>query len=145
MKKAGEEIIMWFSESQLPRTLPRFGPITSAGETRFGSFSCWRYLCKKILPDFRFGRKYSFLMIVMLYQEYGNHGFGSQEGDFSSKAGQLFQGFSGRGMQAAELERKRECRGRNTSITFSCNWVFLPFKRLQRSLQNCLRSVFLAK
>ena len=38
MKKAGEEIIMWFSESQLPRALPRFGPITSAGETRFGSF-----------------------------------------------------------------------------------------------------------
>ena len=30
-------------------------------------------------------------MIVMLYQEYCNHGFGSQEGDFSSKAGQLFQ------------------------------------------------------
>ena len=70
-------------------------------------------------------------MIVMLYQEYGNHGFGSQEEDFSSKAGQLFQGFSGRGTQAAGLERKRECRGMNTSITFSYNWFSLRFKRLQ--------------
>ena len=43
---------MWFSESQLPRTLPRFGPITSAGETRFGSFSCWRYLFLKNSPRF---------------------------------------------------------------------------------------------
>ena len=84
---------------------------------------------KKILPDFRFGRTYSLLMIVMLYQEYGNHGFGSQEEDFPSKAGQLFQGFSGRGIQAAWL--KRECRGRNTSTTFSCDWFSLPFQRLQ--------------
>ena len=64
------------------------------------------FIKKRILPDFRFGRTYSLLMIVMLYQEYGNHGFGSQEEDFSSKAGQLFQGFSGRGTQAAGLERK---------------------------------------
>ena len=56
-------------------------------------------------------------MIVMLCEEYSNHGFGSQEGDFSSKAGQLFRGFSGRGMH----ERKGECRGMNTSISFSCN------------------------
>ena len=64
---------------------------------------------KKILPDFRFGRTYSLLMIVMLYQEYGNHGFGSQEEDVPSKAGQLFQGFSGRGIQAvakARVQRK---------------------------------------
>ena len=100
---------------------------------------------KKIHPNVRFGRTYSLFMIVMLYQEYCNHGFGSQEGDFSSKAGQLFQGFSGRGMQAAGFERKRGCRGMNTSITFSCSWFSLPFKRLQRSLQNCLQSVFLAK
>ena len=70
-------------------------------------------------------------MIVMLYQEYGNHGFGSQEGDFSSKAGQLFQGLSGRGMQAAGPERKRECKGMNTLIMFSCNWFSLSFQRLQ--------------
>lgn len=112
---------MWFSESQLPRALPRFGPITSARETRFGSFLIGVIYKKRILPDFRFGRTYSLLMIVMLYQEYGNHGFGSQEEDFSSKAGQLFQGFSGRGMQAAGLERKRESRRMNTSITFSYN------------------------
>ena len=43
---------MWFSESQMPRALPPFGPITSAGETRFGSFSCWRYLFKKNSPRF---------------------------------------------------------------------------------------------
>ena len=111
---------MWFSESQLPRALPRFGPIKSAEKRALVHFM--RYLYKKtILPDFRFGRRYSLLMIVMLYQKYGNHGVGSQEEDFSSKAGQLFQGFSGRGMQAGELECKRECKGLNTSITFSCN------------------------
>ena len=30
-------------------------------------------------------------MIVMLYQEYGNHGFGSQEEDFPSKPGNYFR------------------------------------------------------
>ena len=56
------------------------------GETRFGSFLVGVIYEKKNLPDFRFGRTYSLLMIVMLYQEYGNHGIGSQEGDFSSNA-----------------------------------------------------------
>jgi len=37
MKKGGEEIIRWFLESQLPRALPRFGPITSAGETQISN------------------------------------------------------------------------------------------------------------
>lgn len=45
---------MWFSESQLPRALPRFGPITSAGETRFGSFLIGVIYKKKNSPRFPF-------------------------------------------------------------------------------------------
>ena len=77
MKKAGEEIIIWFSESQLPRAREKRALV---------HFLLALFMKKKNLPDFRFGRTYSLLMIVMLYQEYGNHGIGSQEGDFSSNA-----------------------------------------------------------
>lgn len=49
---------MWFSESQLPRTRPRFGPITSAGETRFGSFLTGIVYKKFFRPDFGFRRTY---------------------------------------------------------------------------------------
>ena len=48
------------------------------------------------------------LIIVMLYQEYDSHGCGSREEEVSLKAGQLFQGFSGRGMQTVGLGCKKE-------------------------------------
>ena len=129
MKKAGEEIIMWFSESQLPRTLPRFGPITSAGETRFGSFSCWRYLFLKNSPRFPIWKNVFPFNDCNVISGIWQSWLWKSRGRFSFKSRATISGIL-RPRDTSSVAKARVQR-KEQSITFSCDWFSLPFQRLQ--------------